>query len=83
VKNPGWSELVATNAQVQDEAVQALLGMNQKHILPCPRLLVFSAFFLPQSFSLLPTSPHVVLTPLLELEVGGQKWEARIRSQKW
>jgi hypothetical protein len=50
VKNPGWSELVATNAQVQDEAIQAVLGMNQKHILPCPRLLVFSGFFCPKVF---------------------------------
>jgi hypothetical protein len=30
--------------------------MNQKHILPCPKFLVFSASSLPQSFSLLPTS---------------------------
>jgi hypothetical protein len=29
----GWSELVATSALVQDEAIQAVLGMNQKHIL--------------------------------------------------
>jgi hypothetical protein len=33
----GWSEPAATNALVQDEAVRAVLGMNQKHILfPCP-----------------------------------------------
>jgi hypothetical protein len=33
----GWSEPAATCAPVQDEAVQAILGMNQKHILfPCP-----------------------------------------------
>jgi hypothetical protein len=29
--------------------------MNQKHILPCPKLLVFSASSLPQNISLLPT----------------------------
>jgi len=34
----GWSELAATNALVQDEAVQAVLGMNQKtHPLPVPK----------------------------------------------
>jgi hypothetical protein len=33
----GWSEPAATSAPVQDEAVQAVLGMNQKHIrFPCP-----------------------------------------------
>jgi len=33
----GWNETTATNAPVQDETVQAVLGMNQKHILlPCP-----------------------------------------------
>jgi len=37
----GWSEPAATSAPVQDEAVQAVLRMNQKHILPCPRFLVF------------------------------------------
>ncbi len=54
-QSEGWSEPAATSAPVQDEAVQAVLGMNQKHILPCPRFLVFSASSLPQSFSLLPT----------------------------
>ncbi len=29
----GWSEPVDTSALAQDEAVQAILGMNQKHIL--------------------------------------------------
>jgi len=33
----GWSETTATNAPVQNEAIQAVLGMNPKHILlPCP-----------------------------------------------
>jgi hypothetical protein len=41
--------------------------MNQKHILPSPKFLVFSAFSLPQSFSLLPTSPDFALTPSPEL----------------
>jgi hypothetical protein len=52
----GWSEPVATNAPVEDEAVQAVLRMNQKHVLPYPKVLVFSAYSLPQCFSLLPTS---------------------------
>jgi len=56
----GWSEPVATNAPVEDKAVQALLRMNKKHVLPYPKFLVFSASSLPQSFSLLPTS--LVLT---------------------
>jgi len=52
--NFGWSEPAATSAPVQDEAIQAILRINQKHILPCPRFLVLSLF---KSFSLLPTSP--------------------------
>jgi hypothetical protein len=44
----GWSETTATNAPVQDEAVQAILGMNQKHIL-LPR--DFSAPFFAPKFS--------------------------------
>ncbi len=35
-----WSEPAATSAPVQDEALQAVLGMNQKHIL-------FQGFFSP------------------------------------
>jgi hypothetical protein len=38
IKFMGWSEPTATSAIIQDEAIQAVLGMNQKHILfPCPR----------------------------------------------
>jgi hypothetical protein len=56
VNEGGWNELATTNAPVQDEAVQAVLGMNQKHILfPCPR--IFQPPSLPQNFPLLPTSP--------------------------
>jgi len=33
----GWSELAATSAPVQDEAVPVVLEMNHKQILfPCP-----------------------------------------------
>jgi uncharacterized membrane protein YgcG len=38
--------------------------MNQKHILPCPKFLVFSTSSLPQSFSILPTS-LLLTSPLL------------------
>jgi hypothetical protein len=55
-RRSSWSETTATNAPVQDEAVQAVLGMNQKHILlPCPG--IFQPPSLPQNFPLLPTSP--------------------------
>jgi hypothetical protein len=60
----GWSEPAATNAPVEDEAIQVVLGMNRKHILPWPKLLVFSASFLPQSFFLLPISLLLTLTSL-------------------
>jgi len=81
-KQIGWSEPIATNAPVEDEAVQAILGMNQKHILLCPKFLVFSTSSMPHSFSLLPTSflftspllptsPHFAFIPLLEL---GSTW---------
>ncbi len=42
-----WSEPAVTSAPVQDEAVQAILGMNRKHIRLCPRFLVCSASSLP------------------------------------
>jgi hypothetical protein len=44
----------------------AVLGMNQKHILFCPKFLVFSTSYLPQIFSLLPTSlpPTSPLQPI-------------------
>ncbi len=52
----GWNEPVATSAPVQDEAIQAILRLNQKHILfPYPR--IFQPPSLPQNFPLLPTSP--------------------------
>jgi len=66
----GWSEPAAINAPVEDEAVQAVLVMNQKHILfPCPGN--FQPPYLPQNFPLLPTylpsylppSTHFLLTP--------------------
>jgi hypothetical protein len=55
---------------VGDDAVKVVLGMNQKHILLCPKFFVFSTSSLPQSFSLLPTSlpptsPLLFTSPLL------------------
>jgi len=62
----GWNEPAATNAPVGDEVVQAILGMNQKHILlPYPG--IFQPLSLPQHFPLLPPSPHFPLTPSPEL----------------
>jgi hypothetical protein len=35
----GWNEPTAANAPIEDEAVEVVLGMNQKHILfPCTRI---------------------------------------------
>jgi hypothetical protein len=51
----GWSEPAATNAPFEDEAVEAVLGMNQNHILPAQIYIFFPASTLPQNISLLPT----------------------------
>jgi len=68
----GWNEPTATSAPVEDEAIQAVLGMNQKHILfLCPWISQPPA--LSQNFPLLPTSPllppslHFPLMPFPEL----------------
>jgi len=74
----GWNEPAPTNAPIEDEVIEAIMGMNQKHILLCLEFLVFLTFSLHQKISLLPTSfpptspllltsPYFVLTPLLEL----------------
>jgi hypothetical protein len=76
----GWSEPAATSAPVQDEAIQAILGMNQQHILPCPRFLVFSAFSLPKAFlSYQPPSylPHLILRTFHCQSSGGPKREGK------
>jgi hypothetical protein len=45
----------ATSAPVRDEALEAVLGMNQKHILfPCPG--IFQPSSLPQNLPLIPLS---------------------------
>jgi hypothetical protein len=66
----GRSELAATSAPVQDEAIQAVLGMNPNtskqaifiFLFPCPGF--FYPSFLPQSFPLLPISAHFALTSI-------------------
>jgi hypothetical protein len=58
MRSRGWSEPAAINAPVEDEAVEPVLGMNQKHILPAQSYcFFFFASSLPQNFSLLPTYP--------------------------
>ncbi len=65
----GWSEPAATSAPVQDEAIQAVLGMNLNtskqgifiFLFPCPGF--FQPSYLPQNFPLLPTSPTVNRKP--------------------
>jgi hypothetical protein len=58
-----WSEPAATNAPVEDEVIEVVLGMNQKHILPFQNYWFFPAFSMPQKFSLLPTSPLLFTSP--------------------
>jgi hypothetical protein len=57
--------------------------MNQKHILPCPRFLVFSASSLPQSFSFLPTyltsfCSHSVIRAQESLKQEGRRGRAKL-----
>jgi len=57
----GWNEPIATNAPIQDEVVQGVLGMNRNtSSSPCPRFFRLSS--LPHSFPLLPTSTPFVFT---------------------
>jgi len=58
-----WSEPTATNALVENEVVQAVLGMNQKHILPYPRFLVFPRFLVCSRFSTPKFFPSTYLPP--------------------
>jgi hypothetical protein len=59
----GWSEPAATNAPVQDEVVQVILGMNQKHIL-FPLSRDFSTPFSVPKFSQPTYFPPFLLTSL-------------------
>jgi hypothetical protein len=65
---PGWSEPAATNAPIEDEAIEAVLGMNQKHILPRLEFLVFHPLLCHKKFpSYLPPPsylPHLILHSL-------------------
>ncbi len=78
------NEPTTTNAPIEDEAVETVLGMNQKHILPNQKLLVFSISFLPQNVSLLPnslppTSPDFRFIPSSQL---GSCW-SRSKALEW
>jgi hypothetical protein len=61
VKSPGWSETTATNAPVQDEAVQAVLGWT-KNTSSCLAQGFFSPFSAPK-FSPPTYSPPFYLPP--------------------
>jgi len=64
VQHARWNEPTVTSALVRDEVVQAVLGMNRKHILfSC--LGDFQPPFQPQNFPLLPTSPLLPPSPPL------------------
>ncbi len=79
--NHSWSEQAATSAPVQEEAVQAILRMNQKHVLfPCPR--IFQPPSLVQNFPLLPTSPLPRLTYLTSFPAHSIA-RAQESSQAW
>jgi hypothetical protein len=79
-KSWGRRESAATSAPVQDEAVQALLGMNQtKNTSSSPAQGFFSPLLCPKIFPsylippflptspLLPHSPHFLLMPSPDL----------------
>jgi len=51
----GWNELATTNAPVEDEVVEVVLGMNQNHILLAQIYIFFLASTLPQNIFLVPT----------------------------
>ncbi len=57
----GWSELVATNARVADEPVDAVFRMNENPILPARIFIFFSPLLYPKIFPCptyhLPTPP--------------------------
>ncbi len=83
--NACWSEPITTSAPIQDEAVQAILGMNQKHILPCLRFLVFLASLLAQKFSLLPTylisfCTHSIIKVQENLKQEGTRGRVELRT---
>jgi hypothetical protein len=74
IKFMGWSELIVTNAPIQDEDIQVILGMNTSSSLAqgffsfplCPK--VFPSYLAPLPTSLIVTSPHFVFTPLPKLK---------------
>jgi hypothetical protein len=74
----GWSEPATTSAPVQEEAVQAILGMNKKtHPYPMPR--DFSALFSAPKFSPPNYLPHLISH---SLHLQSSKEFARLSSTK-
>jgi hypothetical protein len=61
----GWSEPATTNAPVEDEAIQPVLGMNQNHIRTAQIYIFSPASTLPQNISPLPTYLPPPTYPLL------------------
>jgi hypothetical protein len=82
-----WSEPVATSAPIQDEAVQVILGMNQKHILfPCPG--IFQPLSLPPKFSpptFLTSFPTHFISRIREssLSLSSTKLQGDMRHKAW
>ncbi len=91
----GWNEPTATNALIEDEVVQAILGMNQKHIslaqsfwffqlLLCPKL--FPSYLPPLSYLpptyLISFFAHSIIKAWesLKQQLGQRAWSG---SQKW
>jgi hypothetical protein len=61
----GWSEPATTNAPVEDEAIQPVLGMNQNHIRTAQIYIFSPASTLPQNISPQPTYHPPPTDPLL------------------
>jgi hypothetical protein len=60
----GRSEPEATNAPVEDEALDAILGMNQKHILPAESYWFFPSLLCPKKFSSYLPPSHLPPPPI-------------------
>jgi len=92
VPNPGWSKPAATNAPVQDEAGQAVLGMNPNTSSPpSPGIFIFlfsaqrvlSALLSAPKFSPPTYPPYPEPSPTLNLNLfsplnSKRPWSARV-----
>jgi len=61
----GWSEPVATNALVEDEAIEVVFKMNQKHIPLARNYWFFEPLLYPKNFPYLPPSSFPPTSPFL------------------